>query len=40
MIFDKNGKILNTKLQLSNVKNSLFLLDYYKKKRSTKNIIY
>lgn len=36
MIFDKDGKFLNTKLQLSNVKNSLFLLDYYKKKRSTK----
>ena len=36
MIFDKDGKLLNTKLQLSNVKNSLFLLDYYKKKRSAK----
>ena len=30
-----SNELLSTKLQLSNVKNAMFLMDYYKKKRST-----
>ena len=36
MLFDKEDKLMNTKLQLSNVKNSVFLLKYYKRTRKNK----
>ena len=37
MLYGKKGEgeLLSTKLQLSNVKNAMFLLNYYKKKRMT-----
>jgi len=35
MLYAKDNELLSTKLQLSNVKNAMFLMDYYKKKRST-----
>jgi len=38
MLFDKDGKLMNTPLQLSNVKNAIFLMDYYKKKKKTKKM--
>ena len=36
MLFDKDGKLMDTKLQLSNVKNSVFLLKYYKRTKKNK----
>jgi hypothetical protein len=36
MLFDKEGKLMDTKLQLSNVKNSVFLLKYYKRTKKNK----
>jgi len=36
MLFDKEDKLMDTKLQLSNVKNSIFLLKYYKRTRKNK----
>ena len=38
MLYGKDGKLLNTKLQLSNVKNAIFLMNYYKKKKKTKKL--
>ena len=38
MLYGKDGKLLNTKLQLSNVKNAIFLINYYKKKKKTKKL--
>jgi len=38
MLYGKDGKLLNTKLQLSNVKNGIFLMNYYKKKKKTKKL--
>ena len=36
MLFDKEDKLMDTKLQLSNVKNSVFLLKYYKRTKKNK----
>ena len=36
MLFDKDSKLMDTKLQLSNVKNSVFLLKYYKRTKKNK----
>lgn len=41
MLFGKSkeGELLATKLQLSNVKNAIFLLEFYKKKRINKKYV-
>lgn len=36
---EKDDELLTTKLQLSNVKNAIFLLEYYKKKRMNKKYV-
>ena len=36
---EKGNELLATKLQLSNVKNAIFLLEYYKKKRMNKKYV-
>ena len=36
---EKGDELLATKLQLSNVKNAVFLLEYYKKKRMNKKYV-
>lgn len=38
MLYGKDGKLLSSSLQLSNVKNAIFLMNYYKKKKKTKKL--
>ena len=38
MLYGKDGKLLSSPLQLSNVKNAIFLMNYYKKKKKTKKL--
>ncbi len=38
MLYGKDGKLLSSSLQLSNVKNGIFLMNYYKKKKKTKKL--
>ena len=41
MLFTKNGKLSDEKVQLTNVKNAIFLINYYKNKKNyrKKNIL-
>ena len=38
MLYGKDGKLLSSSLQLSNIKNAIFLMNYYKKKKKTKKL--
>ena len=38
MLYGKDGKLLSSSLQLSNVKNGIFLMNYYKKKKKPQKL--